>query len=335
MLARGHADSAAAAYYWASRLDPTRAYPYYARSIALLLTYGRQETGFAGGTVWARVADVPPARLVVIDSLHFEALSRDPFLPQRLDHLLTGRPPNGAILRLRDPAARGYWAYAVGAFGDADSLLGVALRARPGRATLREIRARAEYALGRYDSAAVQLRVLLDTLSHRDSSALRPAYSSKEMIYYALGQTHAQRGDTAAARIAFESAIGENAAFYPAHTRIAALASARGDVATAIRELAAATEIAPSDPSVRYFYGVALLEGGAPGPALVQLLRAIDLDPWYAKPYLFVGRAYERRGDLACAAEAYAEYAERESVHAAERAWARARADSLRPGGAP
>ena len=76
---------------------------------------------------------------------------------------------------------------------------------------------------------------------------------------------------------------------------------------SAIRELAAAVEIAPDDPSVRYFYGVALLAGGAPRQALAELLRAINLDPWYAKPYFSAGRACELGGDLACAAEAYTE----------------------------
>ena len=335
MLGRGYADSAAAAYYWASRLDPTRAYPYYARSVALFLTYGRQEKGTVVGTVWLRVEDIPRERLAVIDSLRFEALSRDPFLRPRLDYLLTGLPPIGAIIRTRDPAVRGYWEYQLGAWEPADSLLGVALRAHPDRGALRQLRASAEYELGRYDSAAVQLRVLLDTLSRRDSTTLRLAYRSKEMIYYALGQIHVQRGDTAAARIAYESAIVENAAFYPAHLRIAGLASGRGDMTSAIRELAAAVEIAPDDPSLRYFYGVALLAGGAPRQALAQLLRAINLDPWYAKPYFSAGRACELGGDLVCSAEAYTEYAEHEASAVRDREWAKAHADSLRAGARP
>ena len=330
MLDRGRADSAAAAFFWASRLDPTMAHPYYARSVALLLTYARQVQQIFTNDIWVPTGTIPRWRAEIIDSLRREALSRDPFLAARYEHLLTGRPPIALLATVGDEAVRGYWLYDIGETAMADSLLGVALAKEPGRAHLREIRARAEYDLGRYDSAAVQLRILLDTLSHRDSSSRALAYTSKEMIYYALGYTHAQRGDTAAARLAFESAIGENAAFYPAHARLATLAVKRSDGATAVRELGLATELAPDDPSLRLFYGAALLDAGSAGRAAVELLKAIDLDPYFAKPYFFLGKAHEARADAARAADAYEEYASRERFNSPERVWAQAYADTLR-----
>lgn len=329
MLMHGRADSAAAAFYWASLVDPTLAEPYYARSVALLLTYARPVEDLYGD-VWEPVTKIPPWRLAVIDSLRREALARDPFLRANYDHLLTGRPPFFALAKVRDPAVRGYWMYEWGALPLADSLLGVALRKKPGRARLREVRARAEYELGRYDSAAVQLHVLLDTLSHRDSSSLALAYSSKELIYYALGYTEAKRGDTTAARIAFEDAIAENAAFYPAHSRLAALAVDRNDVRTASHELELATEVAPDDPTLLFFHAATLLDAGEPGQAAAELLKAIDIDPYFAKPYLFLGKAHEARGDVARAADAYEEYVSHERQNAPERAWAQAYADTLR-----
>jgi len=330
MLRRGRADSAAAAFYWASRIDPTLAQPYYGRSVALLLAYGRRQQDFFGTAVWVPVAKIPGWRVAVIDSLRREALARDPFLRADYDHLLTGRPPLFLLQKVRDPAARGYWMYDFGNLTEADSLLGVALQKKPGRAGLRELRARAEYELGRYDSAVVQLRVLLDTLSQRDSSSLALAYRSKELIYYALGYAEAKRGDTTAARIAFEDAVDENAAFYPAHSRLAALAVDRRDVTTAMHELALATEIVPNDPTLLFFHSATLLDGGKPGQAAVELLKAIDLDPYFAKPYLFLGKAHEARGDTERAAEAYEEYVGHERLDAPDRAWARAYADTLR-----
>ena len=330
MLGRGRADSAAAAFYWASRLDPTIARPYYARSVALLLTYVRPRRDTTGSALWEPKTSIPPARLMKIDSLRREALARDPFLPPSYDHLFTGRPSLWMIARIADPGVRGLLFYDVGRAALADSLLGVALRAEPGRALLREVRARAEYDLGRYDSAAANLRVLLDTLSHRDSVSLRLTYRSKELMYYALGYAEAQRGDTAGARRAFEDAIGENAAFYPAHARLATLASERGDPVTAAAELAAATELAPNDASLRFFYGAALLESGATARAITALLATIDLDPWFAKPYLYLGKAYEMRGDSTRALEAYEEYASRERMNEPQRARAIEHADQLR-----
>jgi Tfp pilus assembly protein PilF len=334
MLDRGHADSAAAAFYWASRLDPTLAHPYYARSVALLLTYARQVQQ-SYSDIWLPITSVPLARVAFIDSLRQEALTRDPFLRASYDRLLTGRPPAYAVAQMRDPAMRGYWSYDFGLAEAADSLLGVALQQRPGRARLREIRARAEFDLGRYDSAAVQLRIALDTLAHRDSSRLTLAYSSKEMIHYALGFIHAQREDTAAARQSFENAIVENAAFYAAHARLATLATERGDDSTAARELGLAIELAPNDPTLRYYRGVALIRAGRPGTAAAELLQAIDLDPWFAKPYYFLGKAHEARQDMARAADAYEAYAGRERFNAPERVWAQAYADTLRSRLAP
>ena len=330
MLARGRADSAAAAFYWASRLDPTIARPYYARSVALLLTYVRPQRDTTGPALWEPKTSIPPSRLATIDSLRREALARDPFLPPSYDHLFTGRPPLGMIARIADPGVRGLLFYDVGRAALADSVLGDALRAEPGRALLREVRARVEYDLGRYDSAAANLRILLDTLSHRDSASFRLSYRSKELVYYALGYAEAQRGDTAAARRAFEGAIGENAAFYPAHARLATLASERADPATAAAELAAATELAPNDASLRFFYGAALLESGSPARAIAALLATIDLDPWFAKPYLYLGKAYEARGDPARAIEAYEEYASRERINEPQRARAMEHAEMLR-----
>lgn len=330
MLVRGRADSAAAAFYWASRFDPTLAQPYYGRSVALLLTYGQQVRQDFGDDVWVPVARIPRWRMAVVDSLRLEALARDPFLSAQYDHLLTGRPPFFALAHVRDPAVRGYWMYDFGQTALADSLLGVALTAQPSRARLRQLRARAEYDLGRYDSAAVQLRILLDTLSHRDSSTLALAYASKEMIYYALGYAQAQRGDTAGARLAFENAVTENAAFYPAHSRLAAVAVKRSDVAAAIRELDLALEIAPNDPALLFFHAAVLLDGGDAGRAAVELVKAIDIDPYFAKPYLLLGKAHEARGDMERAAEAYGEYASHERLKEPQRVWAEAYADTLR-----
>jgi tetratricopeptide (TPR) repeat protein len=330
MLRRGRADSAAAAFYWASRIDPTLAIPYYGRSVALLLAYGRPVHAASGHDFWVPVSKIPMWRLAVIDSLRSEALARDPFMRAVYDHLLTGRPALHSLDDVDDPAIRGYWMYDFGYLKLADSLLGVALTRKPDRSQFRDLRARAEYALGRYDSAVVQLHVLLDTLSHRDSTSLTLAYSSKELIYYALGDAEMKRGDTTAARIAFEDAIGENAAFYPAHSRLGALALSRNDRATAFRELALATEVAPNDPALLLFHATTLLDGGDAGQAVVELLKAIDLDPYFAKPYLYLGKAQEARGDPERAAQAYEEYAAHARSNAPESVRALAYADTLR-----
>lgn len=297
-------DSAAAAFYWASRLDPWRAEPLYARSLAILLAHmpDRRPSYVNQRRV---VGQLTRVEVEQADSLMKLAMAYDPFLVRRWDYLITGRPSAVGRARIKDPAAAGYWAFDAGEYAQAADLLGKALAKTPGKVVLRGFRAQALYHLRQYDSAATELTRMLDSLVVRDTTGPAQSYRSKELVYYALGFVHVQRGDTARARDAFQRALGENLGFYMAHVRIAGIALAARDTAGALREMEQALVVEASDPGLRFHYAQVLAAAKRESEALDELRRAVQLDPDYAAPYELAARLYESEGDTAAAVGAY------------------------------
>src|SRR5580765_4192997 len=109
-------DSAAAAFYWASRLDPWRPAPYYERGIALLMTHAERPNVGANMLPWAMNKELSEAELSLVDSLNELAMLRDPFMERSLDGFLSGSPPPSMVNRMRDVAQRGYWEFSIGAY---------------------------------------------------------------------------------------------------------------------------------------------------------------------------------------------------------------------------
>jgi tetratricopeptide (TPR) repeat protein len=296
-------DSAAAAFYWASRLDPWRASPYYERGVALVLTHA-QRPEFAGSVYpWTITRQLSVAELALVDSLNTEATLRDPFLERSLDRLLNGSPPRSVLKRLRDPAQRGYWDFAMGAYDSAVADLGKALEKQPDVAGLRMLRAISFFYLERFDSTARELNVMLSRLTAREQKEVVRFYRSKAMLHYTLGIALVQKGDSSAAGH-FEQALVEDLSFYMARVRLAGMALARADTVAAIASIGQALEIRDDDPALHYFYGV-LQRARDPAAAMAAFERALTLDPVFAAPQMQLALVADVRGDTARAIAAY------------------------------
>ena len=322
-------DSAAAAFYWASRLDPWRADAYYGRSVALLLTCAAHPeiTYYDAPSLPTR--RLRPDRQQVIDSLDALSMERDPFLLRYLDPLVTGSPPAFVVQRMRDPADRGYWAFAHGANDSAVALLGQAVRKHPERAPLHALRGIAFYRLEMFDSTVAELRTLIDTLAGRERRKLTLVYRPKAMAYYAIGLAHVQRGDTVQARLALEQAVVEDMSFYMAHVRLAGVALQRRDTAAAAEELARALQVRGDDPVLRHFEGTLLIGLGRTAEGVEELERAMKLDPDFAQPYHWMGRLYDASQDTVRAIEAYDAFLARATRDEPLRPWTTARRAAL------
>lgn len=321
-------DTAAAAFWWAARLDPWWAEPVYARAVALLAS--RNYTARAR----ARGIRPEPERdalvMATVDSLMMRASSLDPFFVRSLDYVLTGRMPAFMAERMGDPVDGAYVAIDAGDYDHAAALLGRALAKHPGQASTRYLRAQAFYHLARYDSAAGELAHAIDTLRARDTSRRTlTTYRSKEMLYFALGTAQSARHDTAAARAAYEQALVENLGFAMARVRLAGLALAHADTAGALRELDAALFTTPDDPALQYFYGELLASVGQTRGAIDRLLRAVSLDPDFAAPHLLLGRIAEAIGEREEAADEYASYLQHAPRRTDERRWVEQRLAAL------
>lgn len=88
-----------------------------------------------------------------------------------------------------------------------------------------------------------------------------------------------ERGDTAAARAAFEKALTLKADEVTAHTYLGIIADRAGDLKDAERHFAAAVKAEPNRASVRNNYGAILLRMGRPSLAAAEFEKSLKLDP--------------------------------------------------------
>jgi tetratricopeptide (TPR) repeat protein len=309
-------DSAEMALYWASRLEPSWPEPIFARAMVILQALQRDvfETWRSTRSVGAMKRVRPSVRqMQLVDSLFRVAWARNPFLYSELEFagMLGGRP--------RDAAAAAMSAYATRQFTRAESLFAVALHKHPGDVVLRIYRAKTLFLLQRYDNAVVELAEARDSVRHRAEAERSPLVPSVEMFEYAIGIAEVQQDDFPAARAAFQRALLENLGFYWAHTRLAGSALRLGDTATALLELDMALQLEGRDPILRFYDGVVRLQVRRSDEAAKEFERAIELDPYYAEPYLWLAKVAVARHDSGRAIEQYRSFLAHAAHQNAER----------------
>ena len=326
-------ERAAAAFYWAARLDPAWAPPLYARRVALLMADPRLLVGYMNGI--RRYVESKEARS--IDSLELRALMLNPFLARDLDkplimaylrdlvqdelrqsgdHMDAGTSTrfdyymerylrNNARERLRAdvaisdgrvPEALDLYRKALGQERD-DEAAGIHVE-----------RARAFHQLGNDDSTRAELAQGLEKLRKRDQKAFVFVYESKALLEQCIGLTYELKAQFEPAREAYGRALQEDLSYYPAHIRLGSVALAVGDTTSALSEMDLAVQVKPDDPWVRATYGQTLAQIGRAADAAVQLRKAVDLEPFYPGPYYLLGRVAEMLGKPAEAADDYRGY---------------------------
>jgi tetratricopeptide (TPR) repeat protein len=106
------------------------------------------------------------------------------------------------------------------------------------------------------------------------------------------GLTAFDRGDTAAARAAFQKALSIKSDEVTAHTYLGIIADSAGDLKEAERHFAAAARAEPNRASARNNYGAILMRTGRYGLAAVEFEKSLKLDP--AQPNALVNLAQIR-----------------------------------------
>ncbi|HWJ20741.1 MAG TPA: tetratricopeptide repeat protein [Gemmatimonadaceae bacterium] len=298
---------AADAFYWASRIDPDWADPYFARRVALHMTNPRGLDDYLYRGSGDRAS--PERRRA--DSLAHRAFLIDPFLYRRLERTLvdrvlddarttvtrayvqrTGEDPglmpvrlNASRLAMDSPRLAAWVAYTDGNFPDALKYFASAIKRYPKAYDLHAERADVFFLVTQYDSALVELQTMLAQMRTMDEKKLIPFYDSKAFFEYEVGRVHVVRGDLPAARAAYERALTEDLSFFMAHAALGDVALAQHDTAAALGEYAQAVELAGDEPGLRYRYGAALFTAAKFDGAAEQFRKAIELDPYFAKPY--------------------------------------------------
>jgi tetratricopeptide (TPR) repeat protein len=297
-------DTAEMALYWASRLDPSWAEPFFLRGLAMLRAVRKDALDAfrrTGSVRAARQLGLDPRQLQRVDSLFHIAWGRNPFLFCDLD-----TPPFWG--GFRDPSNRAAVAFTAGRFAQAETLFTEVLRHHPDNVLLRIYRARALFYLGRYDDGVVELEAVRDTVRRKAEGFLSAVRPSVSMLEFAIGIARVQQDDFPAARAAFDRALNVDLSFYWAHARLAGSALALHDTATALSELKMAIRLEASDPVLRLYDGVVLHGAERQDEAAGQLRRAIELDPYYAEPYYWLAGVYRAQHKVPEAIQQYREF---------------------------
>lgn len=296
---------AAAAFYWAARVDPTRAEPLFAQ----WATFFARDQGTWLAYLQEDQEILRRAAVISNDSLLLRAYRRNPFVHRGLEAALYA----GLGRRLRwDGGTTAFMNYGEGDFREAAEGFGRVVRSNPvANARFRHWRALAFVGAGELDSAAVELTQLLATLRMADAVQVSYYYESKAMYEYGLGMLHDARGRPSEARRAWERALEEDLSMYPARAALGRLSLRERKPAEAVEHTTQAVEIAPGDAVMHYEHGNALMAANRRDDAIEAYRRAIQLEPHWADPYLRLGVGLENAGEPDQAAAAYGAFLQR------------------------
>ena len=297
---------ASRAFYWASRLQPDLAQAYYGRVVAQMLDdHDLLAIHFDGGG-----NDKERAQDKAVDSVYALSFSLDPFLHRAWDKTLLiafgdlRAHSDGSVRAKREieeelgthgPEWKAWLFYSAGRFREALDFYSLASRRNPKNDAFLARRAELHMRLLETDSAfkyyAEAIRVA--SAEERNKDRLVRFYKPKAVYEYMTGMLHESRGNVAAAREAYGRTLTEDLSLFVAHQRLGLLALAAGDTTSALSELRLGTEIAPRNAVLRYQYGAVLTRAGRLPEAVPELKRVIESEPWYAAPYLLLGRLYD------------------------------------------
>ena len=348
----GSPAEAAAAFYWAARLDPSSADALDGRRAGLLMRTATTLKLYIEGNRRARESKEYKS----IDSLQLRALRLDPLYYRKNDrtmllayyrNLLRGENPTASFLELDrviieyledgSPYMRGWLAYGSGRMEQALADYAIAIKRTkfPGR--LRLERARVMAVQGRMPDALPEFRLALQDLRKSDDAKDEHVvfYDSKALVEHSMALVFGSLGQLDSAKAALGRAITEDLSYFPAHIELGKLALTAKDMVTAISELALAAELAPDEPYVHFLQGSTLVTAGQFTEALAPLRTAIALEPMYAAPVYSLGVALERNGDPVGARDAYSRFLAMSARRDPRRDLAERRLEALPPASKP
>ncbi len=318
-------DVAAAAFYWAARLDPSSPEALYGLRISHLLRRPQANKLYMEGGRRARTSK----DLKALDSLMMRASRLDPFLYRRWDASLIMSYYRDLFRRdypqssdaeinqaIRDgmerwgASTRGWLAYSQGRLPEALRNYQDALKKAKYPAGIHLDMGRTHYMGGHVGPALDAFKLGIEALRKEDADPDEEVifYSSKALVEHGIGILYAKMGQPDSAKAALGRSMTEDLAYFMAHVALGQMALAARDSLTAVSELGLAAEVASDEPWVHYLYGSTLMAVGQFAEAVTPLKKSIELEPLYAAPQFALGQTLEKTGDAAGAKAAYATY---------------------------
>jgi len=304
---------AAAAFYWASRLDPGWAAPLTGRQASLLLLQPAYKL-----TVYLtdrREALRDPV-LRQIDSLAYLALGRNPFVDRRffgtvLETWLGRETSNATTIRDLGGYDRRFTAWAAFLRGDFPMALNVfaeVIQQHPADPDLRAWRAQTYFAIGQYDSARMDIEAALGLERATEHELPGVGWVSHAFGEYTIGLLFSMTHQPDSARAAYEQALLDDVTFDPAHLQLGRVRLAARDTAGALEEMGRAVSLAPEDANYLYELGMLLLASGQTDSGTSALRHAALAEPYFPTPHYALGIVFEQSGFPKEAAEEFAAF---------------------------
>ena len=336
---------AAAAFYWAARINPQWGEPLYARRAALMMS----DRFLLARVMEGNRRTLESDQMRRLDSLQFRALMLSPFLYRQLDRQMFTAYIRNAVtggsrgeqspdleyainnyLQRAGESMRGWLAYSDGDIPNALTHYANALGSTRDKAPIRLDRARMFAMRSQVDSATAEFNLALAELRKKDDKDLVTFYNSKALAEYSIAVLLESSDNVAGAREAYGRALQEDLSYYPAHMRLGLLALGLKDTTSAMSELALAAQLAPDEPHIRYVHGWVLAASGHYDEAAAELEKAIQLEPYYALPYLRLGQVQEQRRKAKESAAAYEHFLQRASANDVQRSYAEERLSDIK-----
>ncbi|MDH5234157.1 MAG: tetratricopeptide repeat protein [Gemmatimonadota bacterium] len=318
-------DEAAAAFYWAARLDPSSPEALDGRRAALLMRKPLTLKSYMEGGRKARESK----EFKAIDSLQLRASRLDPLYYRKNDGtmlmvyyrtLLRRSYPTAGdheieiaivdYMERSSPYTKGWFAYSRGNMPTALEQYELAAKRSKNPGSIRVERGRIYALQAAWRPAIEEFKLGIEDLrkeeGKKDESVV--FYLSKANVEHSVGVVFARLGMVDSANAALGRAITEDLSYFAAHVELARIALAQKDTAAALGALGLAAELATDEPFVHYLQGSTLVDAGQHADAVAPLRKAIEIEPFYAAPQYALGVALEGTGDAAGAREAYTQF---------------------------
>jgi tetratricopeptide (TPR) repeat protein len=320
-------NGAAAAFWWATRLDPLSAQVWYGQYQAQLAQNGSRYVRY----VLREARGLQTPEIAAIDSLRLRAIALDPFMHRGLEDPLLKVYARESVPRDQfmgrgdaitdpeqvhqmeryfvetDPYLAGLFSYSRGELRDAVRYWGNALSSHEHDWMWAE-RAVAFVELRQLDSARANLTHAIDRARNGRGDEPHHVWETPAAYQCALGRVLEDMRNWAAARDAYQNATAANAAYYPAWLRLGVLGLRTGDTASALDALTRVLQLQPNDYFAHVTLGAALSNRGQRDSALAHLRRATEIEPWASGGWLLLGRALDAAGDSSQAVAALQKY---------------------------
>jgi Tfp pilus assembly protein PilF len=291
------------AYYWALRLEPNEPIRYLQLFNAVYWAQSPEwRREFAMGAEFATKSK--EARL--LDSLVRIVNYREPFAHFSGSNCVVSRDwldyvEGDAYLTAEHYYEQSCWTQAAQSYQKVIAKYPKHLRSRLNLVRSLHYTGQHGLALGQLDTAIAQVR-------DQDAKRTSRFYVSKEQLETMRGDIYVQLQDFFNAKKAYGKALEENLSYWPAHVRLARLASIQEEHPEALQEYDQAVQLAAEDATVHYDYGLGLLRADKSADAEREFRKVIELEPHFALGYFNLGLALDRQGRKDEAVESYRRY---------------------------